>query len=437
MAKIIDPMSPDASPSVKNTMGVRRVNNLPLIMAFGALTLFVVIIALVAVKRANQGNVLAKKTIIEHSIDSSIMAEDVLAGHASGIIPASKPAVPTAQLAMPVVVLDNPDATPVLHRIDEQDEIMHSEMSRIRLEKIQQFEKAIMAKTRIDLPTQISSRVSDSDDKRQEALNRINNIQYQLEQMNDPTASYQQRLQQTRASMNGRSASNDDKGMSLLAPVNTDKTADGWRLGNQVEAPRTPFELRAGAVIPGTMISGVTSDLPGQIIGQVSQNVYDTATGKYLLIPQGTRLLGVHSNNVAYGQTSILVAWQRLIFPDGKALDLGSMPGSDSAGNAGFRDEVDNHYVRIFGQALLMSGIVAGVTYSQLQNQSQSVPFGPPNAGSVMSAAMGQQLGEVTAQMIAKNLNISPQNKIRPGYLFNVTVIKDLTFTKSYQSFDY
>ena len=435
MVKIVDPMSPDASPSVKNNIGVRRVNNLPLIMAFGALTLFVVIIALVAVKRANQGNVLPEKTVIEHSVDSSIMAEDVLAGHASGIIPASKPAAPATQLAMPVAVLDNPDAPPVLNRIDEQDELMTSEMSRIRLEKIQQFEKAVMAKTRIDLPTQISSRASDSEDKRQEALNRINNIQSQLEQIGDPTASYQQRLQQTRAAMGGRS--DHDKGMSLLAPISNDKTGDRWVLGNHVEAPRTPFELRAGAVIPGTMISGVTSDLPGQIIGQVSQNVYDTATGKYLLIPQGTRLLGVYSNDVAYGQNSILVAWQRLIFPDGKALDIGSMPGSDSAGNAGFRDEVDNHYFRVFGQALLMSGIVAGVTYSQLQNQSQSVPFGPPNAGSVMSAAMGQQLGEVTAQMIAKNLNIAPQNKIRPGYLFNVTVVKDLTFTKPYQSFDY
>jgi type IV secretory pathway VirB10-like protein len=433
MANVIDHMSPDSSPSVKNKMGVRRVNNLPLMMALGALTLFVVIIALVAVKRANQNNEVRETTSLVHRVDSSTMAEEVLAGHASGIIPSSKPVQPSTQLAMPIAVLDNPDAPPLPQRLDEQDELMRSEISRIRLEKIQQFEKAVMAKTRIELPSQISSRVSDTHDKRQEALDRINDVQRRLAQVGDPTTSYQQRLQQTRLAMKGHDLT--DKGMSLLAPVS--ESGDRWSLGNSVEAPRTPYELRAGAVIPGTMISGVTSDLPGQIIGQVSQNVYDTATGKYLLIPQGTRLLGVYSSDVAYGQDSILVAWQRLIFPDGKALDIGSMPGSDSAGNAGFRDEVDNHYGRIFGQALLMSGIVAGVTYSQLQNQSQSVPFGPPNAGSVMSAAMGQQLGEVTAQMIAKNLNIAPQNKIRPGYLFNVTVVKDLTFTKAYQSFDY
>lgn len=437
MVKIIDPMSPDASPSVKNTMGVRRVNNLPLIVAFGVLTLFVVIIALVAVKRANQNNTVPKSVIIEHSVDSSTMAEEVLAGQTNGIIPASTSVASSTPLTMPVEALDKPGAPPVLNHIDEQNELIHSEISRIRLEKIQQFEKAVMAKTRIDLPTQISSRASDLNDKRQEALNRINDVQNQLKQISDPTASYQQQLQQTHTAMNGRSVSGKQDEMSLLAPISSDKTSDRWLLGNPIEKPRTPFELRAGAVIPGTMISGITSDLPGQIIGQVSQNVYDTATGKYLLIPQGTRLLGVYSNDVAYGQNSILVAWQRLIFPDGKALDLGSMPGADSAGNSGFRDEVDNHYFRVFGQALLMSGIVAGVTYSQLQNQSQNVPFGPPNAGSVMSAAMGQQLGEVTAQMIAKNLNIAPQNKIRPGYLFNVTVVKDLTFTKPYQSFDY
>lgn len=436
MVKVIDHMSPESSPSVKNKMGVRRVNNLPLIMALGALTLFVVIIALVAVKRANPTNGVRETPTLVHNVDSSTMAEEVLAGHASGIIPSSKQAVPSTQLAMPVAVLDNPDMPPQPLRIDEQDELMHSEMSRIRLEKIQQFEKAVMAKTRIELPSQISSRVSDSNDKRQATLNRFDEVQRRLEMASDSTTSYLQRLQQTRTAMNGRNSVDNGSGMALLAPSAGD-AGDKWALGNHVEAPRTPFELRAGAVIPGTMISGVTSDLPGQIIGQVSQNVYDTATGKYLLIPQGTRLLGVYSSDVAYGQDSILVAWQRLIFPDGKALDIGSMPGSDSAGNAGFRDEVDNHYFKVFGQALLMSGIVAGVTYSQLQNQSQSVPFGPPNAGSVMSAAMGQQLGEVTAQMIAKNLNIAPQNKIRPGYLFNVTVVKDLTFTKPYQSFDY
>lgn len=229
-------------------------------------------------------------------------------------------------------------------------------------------------------------------------------------------------------------------GMNLIQnpSQNSSEPSDRWELHSTVEAPRTPFVLRAGAVIPGVKISGVKPELPGQIIGQVSQNVYDTATGKYLLLPQGTRLIGMYSNEVSYGQSSVLIAWQRLVFPDGKALDIGSMPGGDSAGFAGFHDQVNNHYVRLFGSALLMSGVVAGITYSQ--NPSQTGAFGQPaqpTAGSVMSAALGQELGQVTAQMIAKNLNIAPSLTIRPGYEFNVIVVKDMTFTKPYQSFDY
>jgi type IV secretion system protein VirB10 len=168
----------------------------------------------------------------------------------------------------------------------------------------------------------------------------------------------------------------------------------------------------------------------------VSQDVFDTPTGKYLLVPHGSRLVGSYSSDVAYGQARVLVAWQRIVFPDGKALDIGSMPGADSAGYAGFTDQVNNHFVRVFGSALLMSGVVAGVTYSQRQNQAASAN-GAPSASSTLSEALGQQLGQVTAQMIAKNLNIAPTLEIRPGYRFNVVVIKDLTFSKPYQQFDY
>jgi type IV secretion system protein VirB10 len=158
-----------------------------------------------------------------------------------------------------------------------------------------------------------------------------------------------------------------------------------------------------------------------------------------LLIPQGARLVGAYSSQVAYGQARVLVAWQRLIFPDGKALDIGAMPGADSAGYAGFHDQVDNHYLRIFGSALMMSAVTAGVMYSQQSNQTSATGPGSysPNASSALSQALGQQLGHVTAQMIQKNMNIAPTLDIRPGFRFNVIVTQDLTFTKPYQSFDY
>ena len=112
---------------------------------------------------------------------------------------------------------------------------------------------------------------------------------------------------------------------------------------------------RLGRSSPGVMLTGVNSDLPGALIAQVSQNVYDTAHGAHLLIPQGSKLYGVYDSRVVYGQSRVLVAWNRLIFPDGSAVTLGAMPGADMSGYSGFHDQVDNHYWRIFGSAVLMS----------------------------------------------------------------------------------
>ena len=136
---------------------------------------------------------------------------------------------------------------------------------------------------------------------------------------------------------------------------------------------------------------------------------------------------------VAYGQARVLVAWQRIVFPDGKAMDIGVMPGADSAGYAGFNDQVNNHYFRTFASAFLMSAVTAGITLSQDNGSTGN----SQRASDALSEALGQQLGQVTAQMIAKNLNIAPTLEIRPGYRFNVIVTKDMTFSKPYQSFDY
>lgn len=283
---------------------------------------------------------------------------------------------------------------------------------------------------------------------REDALARIAAAQQQANAVlaSDPTAAYRARVAQLQATGLVRSAGNGGGGDADAPPLAatiraTDpsqangSTGDRWRLDSPLQAPRSPYELRAGFVIPATLISGINSDLPGQIVAQVSQDVYDTATGKYKLVPQGSRLVGAYSSSVAYGQSRVLVAWQRIVFPDGKALDLGSMPGADGAGYAGFKDDVNNHYVRIFGSALLLSGVVASAAYSQNRNPSNTPTA--PTAGSALSEALGQQLGQATAQMISKNLNIAPTLEIRPGFRFNVIVVKDLTFSKPYAAFDY
>lgn len=211
---------------------------------------------------------------------------------------------------------------------------------------------------------------------------------------------------------------------------------DSWSLDSQVEAPASPYMIRAGFVLPAIMISGINSDLPGQVMAQVSQNVYDTATGRFLLIPQGTRLIGTYSSDVGYGQERVLMAWQRLIFPDGKTLDIHAMPGADSAGYSGFSDQVNNHWFRTISSAILMSGVIAAVDLSQ-DNTNSSDSSDRQRAGDALSEALGQTLGQVLGQIISKNLNVSPTLEIRPGYRFNVIAVKDMTLPSPYQPFDY
>lgn len=192
------------------------------------------------------------------------------------------------------------------------------------------------------------------------------------------------------------------------------------------------FEMKTGTVIPAIMVTGINSDLPGQIIAQVSQNVFNTADGKYLLVPQGSKLFGAYDSRVIYGQERVLVAWNRLVFPDGSSVTLGAMPGADMAGYAGFNDQVDNHYLRIFGSAVLMSLITGGMSYSMDNNSNQNSDANATTVQDSLSAALAAQMGQTTMKMLEKNLNIKPTLGIRPGYAFNVLVTKDVVFGRPY-----
>ena len=193
------------------------------------------------------------------------------------------------------------------------------------------------------------------------------------------------------------------------------------------------FELKTGAVIPSVMVTGINSDLPGNIIAQVSQNVFDSATGKHLLLPQGAKLFGVYDSRVIYGQERVLVAWNRVVFPDGSSITLGAMPGSDMAGNAGYTDEVNNHYFRMFGSAVLMSLMSGGMAYTMDSLDNSNSESDKPTLQNEMGSALAAQLGQATLQLLQKNLNIKPTLEIRPGYQFNVIVTKDLVFERPYR----
>lgn len=437
-------MAPDVSPN-NTSPGVRRANNLPVYLFGAVILIFLIIMMLVASDRANQQN--KQVDTQKDQGGSSSMYAQKIAGSYTGLIPTAEPtkAPATADLIPPITIAqaENLNAPPLPQQTvgEKQPSKSEEEADRIRQMKMAQFQEAVKAHSAVQIQ---APRSSGSAPGGMASYNGINQVaSNSITQGNvDPTTAYKAKLAKIQNELGigaggpGTEGSEAPKVITGIEQFGNTEKGDRWKLDSKPEAPGSPYELRAGFVIPGTLISGINSELPGQIMAQVSQNVYDTPTGKYLLIPQGTRLVGAYSSDVSYGQARVLVAWQRLVFPDGKAMDIGAMPGADGAGYGGFHDQVNNHYVRLFGSAILMSAVTAGLSYSQRQNQS-TLGFQQPNANSALSQALGQQLGQVTAQMISKNLSISPTLEIRPGFRFNVIVTKDLTLSKPYQAFDY
>ncbi|MFZ0569069.1 MAG: TrbI/VirB10 family protein [Rhodomicrobium sp.] len=202
------------------------------------------------------------------------------------------------------------------------------------------------------------------------------------------------------------------------------KASEQNTLSTRREAAATPYELRAGAIIPAVMTGGVNSDLPGQLLAQVSQNVYDTATGSLILIPQGSKLLGTYSSAITTGQERVLVAWTRIVFPDASALDLGRMPGADESGYAGLTDQVNDHFRKVWSNALLLSAFSAGIQLSQGYGGNNQT--GGLNATQTIAASTGQQMGQLGQEIARRNLQIQPTLEVRPGYRFVVQVTKDI-----------
>ncbi|MDY0365342.1 MAG: TrbI/VirB10 family protein [Arcobacteraceae bacterium] len=207
----------------------------------------------------------------------------------------------------------------------------------------------------------------------------------------------------------------DDSSLEALA-----KATNSDYLQTSKQKPLSKYEIKAGWMIPATLITGINSDLAGEVLAQVNENIYDSATGNYLLIPQGTKLVGTYTNNVIYGQDRVLTAWTRLIFPNGDSLNLEGMGGTSADGYSGFSDLVNNHYLRIFGSAFLLSSITAGVALADNSGGEKET-----NADKAMTQAINQ-LSTVASEMIRKNMNIAPTIEIRPGYRFNIFVSKDM-----------
>lgn len=187
---------------------------------------------------------------------------------------------------------------------------------------------------------------------------------------------------------------------------------------DRLQAKASPYVVQAGTVIPAALITGIRSDLPGQITAQVTEAVYDSPTGKYLLIPQGARLIGQYDSSVAFGQSRVLLVWTRLIMPNGASIVLERLPGAGTQGYAGLEDQVDYHWWQLAKAAVLSTilsvGAEAGTSDSE-NNLAQAIRMGASNSVS--------QTGQ---QIVQRQLNIQPTLTIRPGFPVRIIVERDL-----------
>ena len=186
----------------------------------------------------------------------------------------------------------------------------------------------------------------------------------------------------------------------------------------RIEDPVTPFEVMAGTVIPASLITGVNSDLPGTVIAQVTQNVYDSVTGQYVLIPQGAKLIGRYDSVIAFGQSRALLVWSRIIYPDGASIIIDNMPASDVAGYAGLSDKVDFHTFRLL-KGVILSTLLGVGTELSFDNAESDIVEALRESAQTSANQAGQKI-------VQRNLDIQPTIKIRPGWPLRVIVHKDL-----------
>jgi type IV secretion system protein TrbI len=190
---------------------------------------------------------------------------------------------------------------------------------------------------------------------------------------------------------------------------------------DRVAAPASTYVVQAGNIIPAALITGVRSDLPGQITAQVTENIFDSPSGRFLLVPQGTRLIGIYDSQVAFGQSRVLLVWTRLIMPNGRSIVLERQPGADTAGYAGLEDEVDNHWGALFKAALLSTLLGVG---SELGSTTGT----GSNSDVIRALRRGSSdsLNQTGQKVVQRNLDIQPTLTIRPGFPVRVIVNRDL-----------
>lgn len=208
----------------------------------------------------------------------------------------------------------------------------------------------------------------------------------------------------------------DRKLLFVNAPVDRRTTAP-----DRLSRPVSPFVIQAGTIIPAALITGIRSDLPGQVTAQVTEAVYDSPTGRAKLVPQGARLIGIYDSQVAFGQSRVLLVWTRLIMPNGRSIVLERQQGADAGGHSGLEDEVDNHWKELLGAAALSTLLGVGSELGSGADNGNNTPV-----LQALRLGAANSLNQTGQQIVRRNLNIQPTLTIRPGFPVRVIVNRDL-----------
>ncbi|WP_318479641.1 TrbI/VirB10 family protein [Photobacterium leiognathi] len=214
-------------------------------------------------------------------------------------------------------------------------------------------------------------------------------------------------------------AQSQQQAQALTAPQPTSSTLDSYL--NNARTALAPHTLSVGTLLPAVTLSAINSDIAGTIKAQISESIYDSATGSTLLLPQGAQLIGQYGGQVAYGQSRLPVKWYRINFPDGSKININGMEGADSGGQNGFSGDVNNHYWRLFGQSTLL-GLIGGGAAAAVSDGNDS----ENSASETIANSVINQYAQTGAAVIQKNLQVSPTITVPSGYPFNIILTKDV-----------
>ena len=233
-----------------------------------------------------------------------------------------------------------------------------------------------------------------------------------------PRAASQETATNTTSSSDEAFAQNgqDRKLLFVNAPVDRRTTS-----ADRLSRPASPFVIQAGTIIPAALVTGIRSDLPGQIAAQVTENIFDTPTGRAKLVPQGARLIGIYDSQVAFGQSRVLLVWTRLIMPNGRSIVLERQQGADAGGYSGLEDEIDNHWAELFKAALLSTILGVGAVLGSGTDTGSNTDI-----IQALRLSAANSLNQTGQQLFRRDLNIQPTLTIRPGFPVRVIVNRDL-----------